>query len=82
MGDATIVTLVHELAHAVFNASDVPNVGSGGVLNAAGMPTTPNNVANSSADDIALAAATPDLAAVNADNYGQFAFEALEAAGG
>jgi hypothetical protein len=32
MGDSIIVTLVHELAHAVFNASDVPIAGSGLVL--------------------------------------------------
>ncbi|HXW72965.1 MAG TPA: hypothetical protein VEK34_16340 [Methylocella sp.] len=77
--DATVCTLVHEFAHAVFNASDVPQVGSGGTLDANGMPTTPGDVANDLNSDIALAQATPDLAVLNADNYGQFALLALRA---
>jgi hypothetical protein len=80
-GDATVVTLVHELAHAVFSASDVPVAGSGHVLDAHGMPPPGAAVANDAAADAALATASPNLAPLNADNYGQLAFAALEAAG-
>jgi hypothetical protein len=80
--DATVVTVVHELAHACFGASDVPTVASGLALDGNGMPPPGAAVCNDLANDEALAAATPALALENADNYGQFAWLALEAAGG
>lgn len=80
--DATIVTMVHELAHACFGASDVPTVASGLALNAQGMPPRGAAVANDAAEDRVLAAADPDLAIRNADNYGQFAWLALRASEG
>lgn len=78
--DATIVTIVHELCHAVWGASDVPLHGSGLVLDATGMPPAGAAVANDAASDKVLAANSPDLAIVNADNYGQFAWELLRRA--
>ena len=44
------------------------------------MPPNGVDVANDVTEDERLAAASPDLALVNADNYGQFAFATLEAA--
>jgi hypothetical protein len=79
--DATVVTVVHELAHACFGASDVPTVGSGQVLDGTGMPPRGAAVCNDLASDKALAARYPDRALLNADNYGQFAWLALRAGG-
>jgi hypothetical protein len=79
--DATIVTLVHELAHACFGASDVPTVASGLVLGNNGMPPSGALVCNDVRSDEILAQHSPDLAIRNADNYGQYAWEALRAAG-
>lgn len=85
--DATIVTFVHELSHAVFDALDVPVPGSPAVLNADGYPTVGGVINNSfnaadTAGDEALANANPAMAVRNADNYGQYAWAQLEAAGG
>ncbi len=76
--DATVVTMVHELAHACFSASDVPVAGSGHVLDASGMPPHGVDVANDLAEDERLAQADPALAVRNADNYGQFAWLLLQ----
>lgn len=73
--DATIITLAHELSHACFNASDVPCVGSGRVLDARGMPPPPGDrVSNDLVWDLKLAGTNPALAMVNADNYGCFIY--------
>ena len=58
-GDATVVTLLHELAHACFFASDLPTVASGKVLDADGMPPDNNTPCADQATDVALAAAWP-----------------------
>lgn len=76
--DATVVTLVHELAHACFGASDVPTVGSGAVLQANGMPPPGVSVCNDLASDVELAANFPDRAILNADNYGQYAWSIMQ----
>jgi hypothetical protein len=79
--DYTVGTMVHELAHACFGASDVPTVASGGKasLNAYGMPTVAS-VCNDAQSDRDLAADDPDAALLNADNYGQFAWRCLNGA--
>jgi len=85
--DATIVTFVHELSHAVFDALDVPVPGSPAVLDANGYPTVSGVIDNSYnaadvAGDEALARSNPAMALRNADNYGQYAWAQLRAAGG
>jgi hypothetical protein len=75
-GDATIVTIVHELAHACFWASDVPTVASGKVLDANGFPADNLTPCNDIGADETLAQTWPGLAILNADSYGQFAFAA------
>jgi hypothetical protein len=72
--DATIITLAHELAHACFNASDVPCVGTPHVLDPFGMPPPLAPVSNDLVWDLKLAGTTPALAMVNADNYGCFVY--------
>jgi hypothetical protein len=75
-GDATVVTMLHELAHACFFACDVPTVASGKVLDARGFPPDNDSPANDVRSDEALATAWPGLALLNADSYGQYAFAA------
>jgi hypothetical protein len=79
--DYTVGTMVHELAHACFGASDVPTVAAGGQagLDANGMPTV-GPVCNDAQSDRDLAADDPDAALLNADNYGQFAWRCLKGA--
>jgi len=81
--DFTVGTLVHELAHACFGASDVPTVASGGrgALDTNGMPTVAT-VCNDDVSDRDLAANDPDAAFLNADNYAQFAWRSLAQGGG
>ncbi len=76
--DATVVTMIHELAHACFGASDVPTVGSGLQLGADGMPPSGAPVCNDATQDEQLAAADPESAIINADNYGQYAWSILK----
>ena len=76
-GDATVVTFVHELAHACFWASDVPTVTamtSGLVLNSSGMPPDNDHAIVTIPDCKDLALAYPGLALINAESYGQYAF--------
>lgn len=75
--DATVVTMIHELAHACFGASDVPTVDSGLQLGQNGMPPIGAPVCNDAAEDARLAEANPALAIRNADNYGQYAWSIL-----
>jgi hypothetical protein len=80
--DATIVTLIHEVAHGCFNASDVPCVGSPefmhggnpGGLDPQGMPPPGASPSNDLVWDMLLAAQHPALAMENADNYGNFVY--------
>lgn len=73
--DFTVGTVIHELSHACFGASDVPTVAAGGKgqLDGNGMPLV-GSVCNDADSDKALAANDPDAALLNADNYGQFAW--------
>jgi hypothetical protein len=73
--DFTVGTIIHELAHACFGASDVPTVAAGGKaqLDGSGMPLV-GAVCNDADSDKDLAADDPDAALLNADNYGQFAW--------
>jgi hypothetical protein len=71
--DFKVGTIIHELAHACFSASDVPTPASGLVLDAAGMPPRGAAVCNDEASDELLATASSALAMRNADNYAQFA---------
>lgn len=73
-GDATVVTMIHELSHGCFWAVDVPTVASGKVLNANGMPPDNDDPCNDIANDETLAQTYPGLASINADNIGQYAF--------
>jgi hypothetical protein len=80
--DATVVTLVHEMSHACFMASDVPTVASGQALDGNGNPPGGAAVCNDAAEDQNLAVHDPDSAIRNADNYGQFAWAVLQELGG
>lgn len=73
--DFTVGTVIHELSHACFGASDVPTVAAGGKsqLDGTGMPLV-GSVCNDADSDKDLAADDPDAALLNADNYGQFAW--------
>jgi hypothetical protein len=79
--DYTVGTLIHELAHAGFSASDVPTVSSGLALDATGMPPRGAPVCNDQSEDRKLAQANPAGAIQNADNYNQFARAVLQDAG-
>jgi hypothetical protein len=83
--DATIGTIIHEMAHGSFYAVDAPIVlpGTPPTWSAtpnltAGdhygeSPDKANNQSSTPADDELLASAFPNVAIRNADNYGQFA---------
>ena len=88
--DSTLVTLIHEFSHGSWRAVDAPLVNPGGTAwTLQPMSMDPNNVNYGSSpdgwtnqssqepDDKRLAAFAPDIAARNADNYGQFTRELL-----
>lgn len=84
--DATVGTLVHELSHGAFAAVDAPPVSKGGAWKLtpdAGTWASPDNDVQSSTPELdkRLAAKEPNAAIVNADNYGQFAVEAMRLVG-
>jgi hypothetical protein len=82
--DDTIATLVHEFAHGVLNAVDVPDVDNSGVFQCTRASDVPTDADfGNSTDPFAhqcgtetldrlLAQFHPAYAAVNADSYGQF----------
>jgi hypothetical protein len=85
--DATAGTFVHELAHGTFMAIDAPIVDARGNWTLAPISMVPgnpdygqspdatNNQSATPANDALLASFFPDIAILNADNYGQFARE-------
>ena len=85
--DATVGTFVHELAHGTFMAIDAPIVDARGNWTLAPISMVPgnpdygqspdatNNQSATPANDALLASFFPDIAILNADNYGQFARE-------
>lgn len=80
--DATLGTMVHEMSHGCFRAVDAPPVDSGGhwklTPNINTWESPDNNVQSSTPKlDKRLAIKEPRAAIVNADNYGQFAVEAM-----
>jgi hypothetical protein len=80
--DATLGTMVHEMSHGCFKAVDAPPVNSGGHWKLTPDINTwasPDNSVQSSTPklDKLLAEKEPRAAIVNADNYGQFAVEAM-----
>jgi hypothetical protein len=89
--DATIGTIVHELAHGCFHAIDAPKVDDSGNWELQPNLTpgdwygaTPDNDEQSSTPeaDRRVALKDPDIAIRNADSYGQFARQCLQARGG
>ncbi len=76
--DWTVGTMVHELGHATNNLPDVdfqaPNTYQ---VSPGGMTPDGWEQCSTPALDVDLALASPDLAIVNTDNYGQCAREAL-----
>jgi len=84
--DATLGTLVHEMSHGTFKAVDAPPVLPGGQWELTPDVKTwasPDNSVQSSTPELdkRLAAKEPRAAIVNADNYGQFAVEAVRLRG-
>lgn len=73
-GDYTVLTLIHELAHACFWACDVPTVSSGKTLDADGLPPDYVDVVTTPQGCSDLAAAYPGLSLINAHAYGCYAF--------